>query len=179
MQVQCNFNGLSTGVTSAHIHAATTNAFLGTAAVATTTPSFNGFPNGVFSGSYNQTIDMSLSSSFNPIYITSHGGTVSQSWIDLKTAITAGKAYFDIHTSTYPGGEIRGFLILGCSSTKTGNWNDVSVWSCGHIPDQSSFVTILASHIVSIPPNITAHAKYIEINGELKKGTNASLALNH
>jgi hypothetical protein len=178
MRVQCAFSGLVGPTTAAHIHAATMVAFAGTAGVATVTPTFTSFPSGVTGGSYDHTFDMSLASSFNPSYVTAHGGTPAQAWADLKTAMQDGKSYFNLHSSAFPGGEIRGFLNPRCTSTKTGNWNDLTVWSCGQVPTIFNYVTIASTHIVTIPDNIVANAKNVEINGELKKGTNASLILN-
>lgn len=179
MRVQCVFNGLIGNTTVTHIHAATAVAGTGTAGVATVTPTFTTFPSGVTSGTYDRTFDMSLPSSFNPTYITAHGGTATQAWADLKAAIVAIKSYFNIHTTSFGGGEIRGFLLpSSCSSTKSGNWNDVTVWSCNFIPTSLDNIIILAGHVVSIPSSYSAFSKNIEINGELKKGTGASLTLN-
>ena len=110
LQLQVSFSGLTGTTTASHIHAATAAAFAGTAGVASTTPSFAGFPLGVTSGTYANTLDLTLASSYNPSYITAHGGTTTQSEIDLTAAMAAGKAYWNIHSSTFGGGEIRGFL---------------------------------------------------------------------
>jgi len=75
LQLQVTFSGLiptNSGTTASHIHAATVNPFSGTAGVATTTPSFAGFPLGVTSGSFSNTLDLTLSSSWNPAYVTAH-----------------------------------------------------------------------------------------------------------
>lgn len=112
MRVQANFSGLLAGVTASHIHAATAVAGTGTAGVATTTPTFPGFPSGVTSGTYDQTFNMLLASSYNPAYVTANGGTPASAWVALRTAIAAGKAYHNIHSTLIPGGEIRGFLNL-------------------------------------------------------------------
>ena len=53
---------------------------------------------------------MTLTSSFNPSFITAHGGTTATAEADLFSAMDAGKTYFNIHTTAFPGGEIRGFL---------------------------------------------------------------------
>ncbi|MES2774678.1 MAG: DUF4394 domain-containing protein [Bacteroidota bacterium] len=109
MRLQCNFSGLTGATTNSHIHAATAVAGVGTAGVATTTPTFAGFPSGVTSGSYDNTLDMTLASSYNPAYVTANGGTVAGAYAALKASITAGTAYLNIHSSFAPGGEIRGF----------------------------------------------------------------------
>jgi len=108
-----SFSGLTGTTTACHIHAPTTVAGTGTAGVATTTPYFAGFPIGVTSGSYDNTLDMTQATSYNGSYITANGGTTATAEAALFTAIADGKAYLNIHTTTFGGGEIRGFLIPG------------------------------------------------------------------
>ena len=112
MRVQTTFSGLLAGVTAAHIHAPTAVAGAGTAGVATTLPTFPGFPAGVTAGTYDQTFNMLLASSYNPVYVTNNGGTTTSAFAALRAAISAGKAYLNIHSTMFPGGEIRGFLNL-------------------------------------------------------------------
>jgi hypothetical protein len=119
MRVQATFSGLVTltsaglpsGTTASHIHAPTSASGTGTAGVATTTPTFTGFPLGVQAGTYDHTFDMTQNSSYNPAYITANGGTAASAFTALKTAIAAGKSYLNIHSNAFPGGEIRGFLV--------------------------------------------------------------------
>ena len=110
MRVQTVFSGLTGTTTASHIHAATITPGTGTAGVATTTPTFSNFPLGVTSGSYDNTLDLTQSGSYNPAYVTANGGTVSGAESSLFAALQAGTAYLNIHTSTFGGGEIRGFL---------------------------------------------------------------------
>lgn len=111
MHLQVSFSGLLGNTTVAHIHSATTLPGVGTAGVATTTPTFPGFPSGVTSGSYNQLFDMTLASSYRAGFITANGGSPATAEIALLDGIKSGKAYLNIHTSAFPGGEIRGFLV--------------------------------------------------------------------
>ena len=113
MRIVGEFSGLLGATTAAHIHASTPAPGTGTAGVATSTPSFAGFPLGVTFGTWDQTYDMALSSSYNPAYVAANGGTVALAQTALFTAIGNGTAYFNVHTAFRPGGEIRGFLEDG------------------------------------------------------------------
>jgi len=109
MTLDVTFADLLGTTTAAHIHccaAPPTNAM-----VATQVPSFAGFPLDVSSGSYLNTFDMTLASSYNPAFITMHGGTVDSAFADLLAAMLAGETYLNIHTTRFPGGEIRGTLM--------------------------------------------------------------------
>jgi hypothetical protein len=110
MRVVVSFTGLTAGVTASHIHAPTAAAGTGTAGVATTTPTFTGFPSGVTFGTYDHTFDMTLASSYNSSFVTNNGGTTAGAEAALFAAMAAGKTYLNIHTTNFPGGEIRGFL---------------------------------------------------------------------
>lgn len=109
LRVQSTFSGLTGTVTAAHIHCCTAAPVSGTAGVATQVPTFQGFPSGVTSGTYDATFDMTLVSSFNPAFLTANGGTTATAFAALAAGIEAGRAYLNIHTTFAPGGEIRGF----------------------------------------------------------------------
>ena len=111
LRVQVTFSGLLGPTTASHIHSATAVPFTGTAGVATTTPTFAGFPLGVTAGTYDNTLDLTAASSYNPSFVTANGGTPSSAEAALVAGIAAGKAYLNIHSSSFTGGEIRGFLI--------------------------------------------------------------------
>ena len=74
MRVQVSFSGLVSPDTASHIHCCTASPGTGTAIVATTTPTFAGFPTGVTSGAYDNTLDMTVAGSYNAAFITAHGG---------------------------------------------------------------------------------------------------------
>lgn len=111
MRVQCEFSGLTGNTTASHIHGPTANPFQGTAGVMTTTPTFAGFPSGVTAGTYDITLDLTAASTYNPAFVTASGGTISQAMNRMLTAIAEGRAYHNIHTTTFGGGEIRGFFV--------------------------------------------------------------------
>lgn len=110
MDVDAWFSGLTGITTASHIHAPTAVAGVGTASVATQTPSFIGFPLGVQSGTFSNSFDMTLASSYRAGYLSLYGGDTLLAEAALVQAAADGKAYFNIHTNAFPGGEIRGFL---------------------------------------------------------------------
>jgi hypothetical protein len=116
LKLDATFSGLGTdvgnGTTASHIHAATTLPFQSTAGVATTTPSFAGFPLSVFAGEFHSTLDLTQSSSWNPTYVANNGGTNASAEAALAAALASGRAYWNIHSQRNGGGEIRGFFQL-------------------------------------------------------------------
>jgi CHRD domain/PEP-CTERM motif len=110
LHVQFFFSGLVGTTTAAHIHGPTATADSGTAGVITVVPTFPGFPLGVTSGTYDNIFGMDLVSSYNPAFITANGGTVASAEAAFAASLADGTAYLNIHTTQYPGGEIRGFL---------------------------------------------------------------------
>jgi len=111
LRVEVSFSDLLGTVSASHIHAPTAVPGTGTAGVATQTPYFTGFPIGVTSGTYDDTFDLTAASSWNPSYVTANGGTVFGAEAALAAALADGKAYLNIHSSVFGGGEIRGFLV--------------------------------------------------------------------
>jgi hypothetical protein len=111
MRVQISFTGLVGTTTMAHIHSATPTPLTGVAPVATPTPSFPGFPSGVTAGAYDQTFDLTQAISYRPGFITDNGGTVESARLALVSGISSQRAYVNIHTTQFGGGEIRGFLV--------------------------------------------------------------------
>jgi MYXO-CTERM domain-containing protein len=108
LSVRISFSGLLGLTTVAHIHCCIDPP--GNVGVATTTPSFPGFPVGVTSGVYEQSFDTTLASTFRAGFITDNGGTTEGAEAALAAGLAAGRAYVNVHTNLYPGGEIRGFL---------------------------------------------------------------------
>lgn len=109
LAIHVEFSGLLGTTTASHIHAATALAGTGTAGVATTTPTFAGFPLGVTAGTYDVVLNLTAASSYNPAYVTANGGTTASAETALMGAIASGRAYLNIHTSVVGSGEIRGF----------------------------------------------------------------------
>jgi CHRD domain/PEP-CTERM motif len=110
MQVDATFSGLVAANTAAHIHCCTVVPLAGTAGVATVTPTFTGFPSGTTAGTYSHLFDLTLTSSFNAAFVTANGGTAAGAEAALIAGMLELKSYFNIHSSEFGGGEIRGFL---------------------------------------------------------------------
>ena len=112
MQMFANFTGLSGNVTVTHIHAPTAVPGAGTVGVSLGNPSLPGFPTGGTSGSYSNTIDLTVAGNWNNTFLANNGGTPAGAEAALFAAMNQGRAYWNIHSQTFTGGEIRGFLTL-------------------------------------------------------------------
>ena len=112
IRIQATFLGLTTPDTAAHIHCCTAAPFTGTAGVATAVPAFPGFPLGVTSGTYDNTFALLNPAFYNPAFVTNapNLGSIVAARASLLNGLASGTTYFNIHTSTNPGGEIRDFL---------------------------------------------------------------------
>jgi hypothetical protein len=111
MRVQVTFSGLLGNTTASHIHALTPTPLTGAAGVATTTPTFAGFPLGVTSGTYDNTLDMTQTSSYNAPFVAGNGGTTAGAFAALLMGLNQSRTYLNVHSTVFPGGEIRGFLV--------------------------------------------------------------------
>lgn len=118
MAVDLPFADLVGTTVDAHIHCCTGEAFTGTAPVAVP---FAGFPTGVTAGTYNNAIPLYETTSYDPAFLQSHGGTPQGAASALLDAIAANEAYVNIHTSRFPNGEIRGFLVAA-PVPEPGSW---------------------------------------------------------
>jgi CHRD domain/PEP-CTERM motif len=108
LTINTSFAGLLSPTVAAHIHCCTPPG--ANAMVATQVPTFPGFPLGVTTGTYLQTFDLALASTYNPAFITAHGGTVEGAMAAFIAGLLSGQTYLNIHTVQFPGGEIRGQL---------------------------------------------------------------------
>lgn len=121
------FADLTTGTVAAHIHCCTADSLTGTAGVAI--PLF-GFPSGVTSGNYSQSFDLSDAAVYDPGFLSAFGGTAAGASAALLDALGDNTAYLNIHTTQYPGGEIRGFMVAA-PIPEPGSWAMLGVGLLG------------------------------------------------
>lgn len=69
------------------------------------------FPLTVTAGEYTHTFDLGDPAVYEPAFLASFGGTAAAASAALLDAMNGNLAYLDIHTTQYPGGEIRGFVV--------------------------------------------------------------------
>jgi hypothetical protein len=60
------------------------------------------------SGTYMNTVDLTLASTYNSAFITASGGTVADAETSFIAGLNSGNTYANLHTSEFQGGEIRG-----------------------------------------------------------------------
>jgi len=108
LMIDAPFRDLLAPTTVAHIHCCTTTAFTGAAPPAI---GFADFPTGVRAGSYSHSYSLSDDATYEPAFLSAHGGTATGAASALMDAINANEAYVNIHSTAFPNGEIRGFLV--------------------------------------------------------------------
>lgn len=113
LQLQATFSGLSGNVTQTHFHGPTATPGIGTAGIAVGNPSLPNFPLGANNGAYSETLDLTLNTVYNAGFLSGPGGgTAAGAESAFITALNEGRIYWNIHSTTFPGGEIRGFVAL-------------------------------------------------------------------
>lgn len=109
LSISADFQGLTGTTTMAHIHCCAAGMNVG---AATQVPNFATFPTGVTTGTHVQQLDLDQAASWNSAFVTSSGGTPALAKARLLSRMALGEAYYNVHTSTFGGGEIRGVLVL-------------------------------------------------------------------
>jgi CHRD domain len=142
LTVHVTFSGLTSGTTASHIHCCLDSLFQTgvNIGVATTTPTFPGFPLGVTSGTYDHVLDLKQASSYNPAFITAQGGTVAGAEAALIRGIVNGETYLNVHTTNFPGGEIRGFLVGAAAPARLSLLTTIPINGTAGNPSNKAFL---------------------------------------
>src|SRR5262245_966171 len=110
LTVSATFSGLTSSTTAAHIHCCAplgTDPMVNNAMVATLLPAFTDFPIGVTFGTYPAHIfDLNVASSYNPAFITAHGG-LAQAEADFLPGLLGALRYWNTQTEKACYGEMR------------------------------------------------------------------------
>jgi hypothetical protein len=107
MTLDMSFSGLLAPVVAGHVHCCTAVPLTGNAGVAV---GFNDLPLGVTSGTYSHVFNLADPAIYTAAFINGNGGTVDSARASLLNGLASNAAYVNLHTPTFPGGEIRGFL---------------------------------------------------------------------
>lgn len=111
--IDASWSGLSGVTSNAHIHCCTAVPGTGTAGIALATNNIlPGFPLGISAGTYTRVINLAATTSYGAAFVTSSGGTAAAAEARLMANLASGQAYFNIHSSTFGGGEIRSFVTV-------------------------------------------------------------------
>lgn len=108
LAISAEWAGLSGTTTVAHIHCCVNPP--GNVGVAVTPGTLPGFPVGLQAGNYSVLLDLTQTTTYTGAFLTANGGTAAGAEAGLFAGMQAGRAYFNVHTTAFPGGEIRGFL---------------------------------------------------------------------
>ena len=105
LTVHIEYLGLLSTVTAAHIHCCA-----GVGVNAPIAIGLSGFPSAT-TAIYDQVFDLAQVNIYNASFLTTAGGTAAGAQSLLSNALFAENTYINIHSSTFPGGELRGQLI--------------------------------------------------------------------
>jgi hypothetical protein len=123
LQLVVGFGGLTGTVTGVHFHGPTSVPWFPdpgenwdkartetpNAGIAIGNPSLPGFPLGVTQGQYLMLLDMTQTSIYSAEFLASNGGTAAGAEAAFANLMATGRTYWDIHTSAFGDGEVRGF----------------------------------------------------------------------
>ncbi len=112
LRIESAFSGLMGTTTAAHIHCCVAAGVNGPVTISShsSLPGFPVAPSGVTAGSFDQVYSLTDLATYRAAFVTANGGTAATAAVALLTNMQNGLTYFNIHTSAFGGGEIRGQL---------------------------------------------------------------------
>lgn len=113
--VQLNYSNLSSNAVAAHVHCCSTAAASAPVAIGFTVP-------GGLTGIVTGTFDLTQASTYTAAFLTANGGTAASARSTFVTGLNGGLAYFNVHTQSNPGGEIRGQLSAAGAVPEPASW---------------------------------------------------------
>ncbi len=123
------FTDLLAGTTVAHLHCCTPQPLIGIAPPAIP---FDDFPTGVRSGLYERLYSLTDPGTYDTAFLTANGGSVDAARNALLLGVENNQSYLNIHTSAFPAGEIRGFLVeLAAPIPEPSSWLMLSMGLAG------------------------------------------------
>jgi len=104
LNVSITYTGLSAPGIAAHIHCC------GVGIAAPIAVPFTTFTTGVTSGSFNASYDLTSISSYSTAFLMANGNTAASAETAFIAGLNGGQTYANVHSTAFPGGEIRGQL---------------------------------------------------------------------
>ena len=113
-----SYSNLSSNAVAGHVHCCAPTTANAAVAIGFTVP-------GGLSGSFTQTYDLTLTSTYTSGFLNGNGGTAASARTAFINGLNGGLAYLNIHTQSNPGGEIRGQL----TPSATGAVPEPATWA--------------------------------------------------
>jgi hypothetical protein len=64
----------------------------------------------VTAGTYSNSFDLTAPGFFSAAFVAANGGTLESARLAFVSYLFSGRSYLNIHSTVFPGGEIRGFI---------------------------------------------------------------------
>ncbi len=116
MALSLRYEDLGSPVTAVHLHCCTAQALSGIAPPSNPLPLLPDSPDPSSPVEAPQYIgfglDLNDAASYSAAFIDTHGGSVLAARDSLLEGMAANRTYFNVHTASYPEGEMRGFVVM-------------------------------------------------------------------